>query len=123
MIFADYTCHTLCGPILDFAVAGLAKTGLQPGLNYRLLVIGLDPKDGLDAARAMRMPHTSKPTDAIAAAAVFLTGSDCRRSALRLRRSVTVTPTTPSTISSRIRPRLMSRCARPRRTCCCPVSD
>ena len=41
VIFADYTCRTLCGPILEFAAAGLAKTGLRPAADYRLGVVGL----------------------------------------------------------------------------------
>jgi protein SCO1 len=75
VIFADYTCHTLCGPILEFTTAGLAKTGLRPGLDYRLVVIGLDPKDGLDTARAMRANHIDSDNP-INKAAVFLSGND-----------------------------------------------
>ena len=75
VIFADYTCHTLCGPILEFTTAGLAKTGLRPGLDYRLVVIGLDPKDGLDTARAMRANHID-PDNPIGKAAIFLSGDD-----------------------------------------------
>lgn len=74
VIFADYTCHTLCGPILNFAAAGLEKTGLRPGVDYRVLVLGLDPKDGLDAARTMRAAHIPAE-DPLSAATVFLTGS------------------------------------------------
>lgn len=73
VVFADYTCRTLCGPILEFTVAGLAKTGLKPGVDYRLIVIGLDPKDGLDAARAMRTKHIGS-ADPIGHAAIFLSG-------------------------------------------------
>ena len=29
VIFADFTCRTLCGPIVEFTAAGLAKTGLR----------------------------------------------------------------------------------------------
>jgi protein SCO1/2 len=75
VIFADYTCHTLCGPILEFAAAGLAKTGLRPGSDYRLVVIGLDPKDGLDTARAMRATHIDAASK-IGKAAIFLSGRD-----------------------------------------------
>ena len=75
VIFADYTCHTLCGPILEFAAAGLKWTGLKPSLDYRLIVIGLDPKDGLDSARAMRTTHVDA-ADPIGRAAVFLSGGD-----------------------------------------------
>ena len=75
VIFADYTCHTLCGPILEFAVAGLKRTGLKPGVDYRLIIIGLNPKDGLDSARAMRAAHI-EAADPIGRAAVFLSGGD-----------------------------------------------
>jgi protein SCO1/2 len=75
LIFADYTCRTLCGPALEFAAAGLAKTGLRPGVDYRLVVIGLDPKDTLATARAMRAEHIDRGSD-INRAAVFLTGDD-----------------------------------------------
>ena len=75
VIFADYTCHTLCGPILEFTAAGLDRTGLRPGVDYRLIVIGLDPKDDLDSARAMRTAHIDA-ADPIGHAAVFLSGGD-----------------------------------------------
>jgi protein SCO1 len=74
VIFADYTCRTLCGPILEFAASGLAKSGLRPGADYRVVVIGLDPKDGLDTARAMRATHFGG-NDPVAQASVFLTGT------------------------------------------------
>jgi protein SCO1/2 len=73
LIFADYTCRTLCGPIVSFAAAGLAQSGLRPGADYRLVVIGLDPRDGLEAARAMKAAHLGGD-EAILQAAVFLTG-------------------------------------------------
>jgi protein SCO1 len=74
VIFADYTCRTLCGPILEFAAAGLSKSGLRPGTDYHLIVIGLDAKDGYDAARAMKSAHISAD-DPIGPAALFLTGT------------------------------------------------
>jgi protein SCO1/2 len=75
LIFADYTCRTLCGPILEFATSGLVKTGLKPGADYRLLVIGVDPKDKPAAAQAMRAEHIDGAS-ALGRAAVFLTGDD-----------------------------------------------
>jgi protein SCO1 len=75
VIFADYTCHTLCGPIVEFAAAGLAKTGLKPAVDYRLLVIGLDPKDGLETARAMRAAHIPLG-DPVGRGTEFLSGTD-----------------------------------------------
>jgi protein SCO1/2 len=53
----------------------LAKSGLKPGIDYRLLVIGLDPKDGLDAARAMRTNHID-PSGPVGPAAIFLSGDE-----------------------------------------------
>lgn len=75
VIFADYTCRTLCGPILEFATNGLAKTGLRPATDYRLVVIGIDPRDKPSAARAMRTAHIDGGS-AINEAAVFLSGDD-----------------------------------------------
>lgn len=54
LIFADYTCTNLCGPILAFAAAGLKQSGLAPAVDYRLIVIGLDPKDNATQALAMK---------------------------------------------------------------------
>ena len=75
VIFADYTCRTLCGPVLEFATDGLAKTGLKPGVDYRLVVIGIDPRDGLAAARTMRAKHIDG-TSPINQATTFLSGRD-----------------------------------------------
>ena len=75
VVFADYTCHTLCGPILEFTTAGLDRSGLRPGVDYRLIVIGLDPEDDLDSAHAMRTTHIDA-ADPIGRAAVFLSGGD-----------------------------------------------
>jgi protein SCO1/2 len=74
LVFADYTCHTLCGPVLDFTIAALQQSGLQPGSAYDLIVIGLDPKDTLDAARALKASYLATG-DPIGRAALFLSGS------------------------------------------------
>lgn len=74
VIFADYTCTNLCGPILTFAAAGLAKSGLAPGQDFHLIVIGLDPKDGPRDALAMKDSRigTNSP---MARASIFLIGN------------------------------------------------
>jgi protein SCO1/2 len=74
LVFADYTCTNLCGPILAFAAAALEQSGLRPGLDYRLVIIGIDAKDGPDAARAMKRSRIGVDTR-IAAATVALTGA------------------------------------------------
>ena len=53
LIFVDDTCSTLCGPLLNFAVDALGQSGLAPR-DYRLLVLGIDPKDGPLEASAMK---------------------------------------------------------------------
>lgn len=57
VIFADFTCASLCGTIVGEAAAGLSKTALRPAQDYRLLVLGLDPRDNADDARTMRRHH------------------------------------------------------------------
>jgi protein SCO1/2 len=75
VIFADYTCRTLCGPIVEFTADGLGKTGLRPGKDYRLVVIGLNPRDGIDTARAMRAHHIAANSP-VEHAAIFLSGDE-----------------------------------------------
>lgn len=74
LIFVDYTCRTLCGPILALSSAGLAKTGLKPGKDFRMLVIGLDARDGPDTAQRMQRDQMGR--GALAAASTFLLADD-----------------------------------------------
>lgn len=53
LIFADYTCAHICAPGLRLTQNALSQTGLQAGTDYRVAVVGLDPKDGAAQARAM----------------------------------------------------------------------
>lgn len=56
LVFADYTCTTLCGPIIAFVAHALEETGLRPGSEFGLIVVGLDPTDSpADAARVRRL--------------------------------------------------------------------
>ncbi len=54
VLFADYTCKTLCGPALVLLTSALAQGGLAPD-SWRLLVIGIDPKDSATDARRMML--------------------------------------------------------------------
>ncbi|MCO6417959.1 hypothetical protein JYK14_17595 [Siccirubricoccus sp. KC 17139] len=72
--FADYDCVTLCGTALGLAAATLPGTGLRPGRDYRLLVLGLDPADGPAKAAAMQRAWLGEGT-ALAGAARFLVGT------------------------------------------------
>jgi protein SCO1/2 len=53
-ILADYTCETLCGPVISIVSDALERTGLRPGLDFRLIVAGLDPKDTAADAATMK---------------------------------------------------------------------
>lgn len=74
LVFADYTCNSLCGPILAIAASGLAKTGLKARKDFRLLVIGLDPKDDARAARIMQQEQIGPGN--LADASTFLLARD-----------------------------------------------
>jgi protein SCO1/2 len=70
LIFADFTCTTLCGPIVAFVAAAIEKSGLEPGDGYKLLVIGLDPKD--TASDMAKMRTAEVPSGALGRAGVFV---------------------------------------------------
>jgi len=71
LVFADFTCRTLCGPAVAFVAAALEGSGLRAKEQFRLLVIGLDPKDSADDAANMRRDHIGD--SAIGDATTFLT--------------------------------------------------
>jgi protein SCO1/2 len=70
LIFTDYTCTTLCGPIIAFVASALEKSGLQPG-QFALVAIGIDPKDTAADAVTMRREHLGDD-GAIDSASVFV---------------------------------------------------
>jgi len=72
LVFADYTCTTLCGPIVAFVAAALDKSGLRAGEQFGLLVVGLDPKDSAADAATMRRDHL-EPGGALDKATTFAT--------------------------------------------------
>ena len=60
IIFADYTCKNLCGPALVLLSSALAQSGFSP-VAYRLIVIGIDPKDTAGDATRMAVAQIQKP--------------------------------------------------------------
>lgn len=58
-ILADYTCETLCGPAISIVSSALADTGLRAGPDFRLIVVGFDPKDSVAQALAMKTAQLS----------------------------------------------------------------
>jgi protein SCO1 len=81
LVFADYTCTTLCGPIVAFAAGALEKSGLAPGIDFRLIVVGLDPKDTAADAARMRSDHLGGNV-ALGAATTFVTANQATVSRL-----------------------------------------
>jgi protein SCO1 len=73
LVLVDYTCKTLCGPVISIVSDALAHSGLRLGADFRLIVVGLDPKDtATDAARMKRAQLG--PDDEPSAASYFLRG-------------------------------------------------
>ena len=61
--FVDYTCHTLCGTELMLLADGIRRAGLKPD-TFRIIAIGLDPKDTAQAALKMeqdQVPAALRP--------------------------------------------------------------
>ncbi|HEX3755784.1 MAG TPA: hypothetical protein VHV26_12000 [Rhizomicrobium sp.] len=56
--FIDYTCNTLCGTDLMLLANGIQRAGLRPG-DFRIIVLGIDPKDG--PADALKMEDKEIP--------------------------------------------------------------
>ncbi len=50
VVFGYYTCPNLCSTLLDGVVEGLAHAGL-PASAYRVVVVSIDPRDDVAAAR------------------------------------------------------------------------
>jgi protein SCO1 len=73
LVLADYTCETLCGPVISIASDALAHSGLRPGRDFRLIVVGLDPKDTAAEAARMKQAQVGEDSD-IFKAAFFLRG-------------------------------------------------
>ena len=72
-VLADYTCETLCGPAVSIVSDALAQSGLRPGVDFRLVAVGLDPKDTAADAANMKQARVGAGNE-IAAAAYFLRG-------------------------------------------------
>lgn len=73
-ILADYTCQTLCGPVISIVSDALGRTGLQPGSDFQLIVVGLDPKDSAADAEAMKSAQVGRDSS-LAQHTFFLRGT------------------------------------------------
>lgn len=73
-ILADYTCQTLCGPVISIVSEALEHSQLRPGTDFRLIVAGLDPKDSAADAASMKNAQIGT-TGNLAEQTFFLRGS------------------------------------------------
>jgi protein SCO1/2 len=73
-ILADFTCETLCGPIVSIVSDALTHSGLRPGADFRLVVIGFDAKDSAADALAMKRAQIGE-SNSLSSHAYFLRGS------------------------------------------------
>jgi protein SCO1/2 len=72
LIFVDYTCRHVCAPGLALTAHALAQSGLHAGSDYRVAVIGIDPRDSAADARTMTAKMAVDP--AVARATSVLIG-------------------------------------------------
>jgi protein SCO1/2 len=72
LIFADYKCRTLCGPVVSFVASALEQSGLRAGDQFQLVVIGLDPNNAAADASNMRRSRID-PSSALFGASEFVT--------------------------------------------------
>jgi protein SCO1/2 len=74
VIPVDFNCRTLCGPALTIASAAIAESGLRPGQDFQIIIVGLDPRDSVADARALVEAQIAD--SAVAAAAIILRGDN-----------------------------------------------
>nr|WP_249158679.1 SCO family protein [Bradyrhizobium tropiciagri] len=53
-VLADFTCDTLCGPVVSAVADALRQSGLQPGADFHLNVLSFDPQDTLENAKELK---------------------------------------------------------------------
>ena len=57
LLFADYTCQSMCGVAVETLAQSLSGLSLRPGSDFTVLIVGLDPKDTPADAAAMKAAH------------------------------------------------------------------
>ncbi|MBA2935558.1 hypothetical protein HZF05_15840 [Sphingomonas sp. CGMCC 1.13654] len=73
LLFADYSCRHICGPGVTLTAGALHDAGLKSGVDYRMIVIGMD-QDGPVLARRLAEERL-KGLPAEAAGMELLTGT------------------------------------------------
>jgi len=77
MALAYYECPMLCTQVLNGMTGALKTVSLEPGTDYEVVVVSIDPRDGYQMAAAKKatyVEHYGRPSGA--AGFHFLTGKD-----------------------------------------------
>ena len=78
-----YTCPNLCGSTLADLAFALRRMPLNPGRDYRVVAVSIDPHEGpADAGRAKARALAGDASAELAAATHFLTGPEASSAAL-----------------------------------------
>jgi protein SCO1 len=59
-ILADFTCDTLCGPVVNTVSDTLRQSGLRPGLDFHLNVLSFDLRNTADDAKQMKQAQVGR---------------------------------------------------------------
>jgi protein SCO1 len=54
LLLGYYSCPAMCGQVLDAAFRALSEVALQPGDDYRILNVSIDPKETAEIAKARK---------------------------------------------------------------------
>ncbi len=54
LMLGYYSCPSMCGQVLDAAFHALSRVDLQPGTDYRLLSVSIDPRETAEVAKARK---------------------------------------------------------------------
>jgi protein SCO1 len=74
LLLVDFTCRTICGPVLSIVAADILRAGLVPGRDFNLLVIGIDPRETPSDAAAMKKAELADAPE-LEASAHFLSAN------------------------------------------------
>lgn len=51
LMLGYYSCPAMCGQVLEAAFWSLSQVDLEPGIDYRILNVSIDPKEGVGVAK------------------------------------------------------------------------
>jgi protein SCO1/2 len=76
LVFDYFRCETLCGTVLEQLGGALGALDLEPGADYALVAVSIDPRETPDDAARMKREHLAQgPLAAHSAGLHFLVGT------------------------------------------------